>query len=296
MSLADLLSIDVSKLAPKAEAVKKVRASRSVDFPESAYVEDDAAPIYHMSLIQGTSAWTAARLGIPTASQFHRIVTGKGNPSRSAEGYLFELLAERITGLPTVNFKSSWMERGHELESEAVNYYEFQKDVETVPVGFITNAARTIGASPDRLVGPDGLLEIKCPKPSTHVGYLLRIGDTYEDHGTQVQGQLSVSKRGWSDLLSYSPGMPPALIRVERDEPFIRAMRGYIESFSAGLDAHTQAAIERGWLKPDWQAFANAANGGAGSLTSQKGFPPLLTRMNSIKSSRPSNWKTLCGG
>lgn len=255
MNLADLLGIQVQPAV--LASVKKVRTSApSWATAEPVERVQDGAPIFHMNLVQGTPQWMMARLGIPTASQFHRIVTPKGSPSKSAEKYLFELLAERITGKPTVNIKTSWMDRGHEMEQEAVDYYEFQKDCETVPVGFVTNSAGTIGASPDRLVGDNGLLEIKVPSPAVHVGYLLRSGEAYDDHGTQVQGQIDTSKRDWSDLLSYSPGMPHALIRVERDEPFIRSMRGHIEAFSTALEAHTKTAIERGWMKEDWRTNA----------------------------------------
>jgi YqaJ-like viral recombinase domain len=140
------------------------------------------------------------------------------------------------------------MGRGMALEAEAVAFYEFERDLETVKVGFITNDTGTVGASPDRLVGPAGLLEIKVPNPSTHVAYLLnrKIEQAYYP---QVQGQLWIAEREWSDLLSYHPTMPPALIRVPRDEEFIALLSGAVLSFSMELESRAAEMREKGWIK-----------------------------------------------
>ena len=110
---------------------------------------------------QNTTEWLDLRAGIPTASQFDRIITPTGKPSASAIPYMHQLLAERLMGRPITGYVSFDMDRGKDLEPEAVSFYEFTQDVETMPVGFITNDEETIGASPDRLIGSDGLLEIK---------------------------------------------------------------------------------------------------------------------------------------
>lgn len=204
----------------------------------------------YKAVAQGTTEWKELRAGIPTASQFHRIVTPKGAPSESQDMYLFELLAERLTGEPTFNPSSTWMDRGHELEPEAIRFYCFTREVETEPVGFITNDAGTIGASPDQLVGDDGLLEIKVPKPATHIGYLLKSGAAYKEHRTQAQGQLWISEREFNDLLSYNPGLPPALYRVERDEPFIAKMDKELTAFSQRLEEmFMQLASQFEWVQ-----------------------------------------------
>lgn len=206
-------------------------------------------PIIH-NVVQGTPEWAQLRCGVPTASQFHRIITPKGAPSKSAEVYMFELIAERLTGEPTVEFTSHWMDRGHELEEEAVNFYTFTTDMETEKVGFILNDAGTVGASPDRLVGDRGLLEIKVGKPSTHIGLLLKSGSAYEEHRIQTQGQLMVAERDWNDLLAYNPGLPPALCRVEREEPFIKMLDAALRTFCEVLEANYQLLLERGVAKP----------------------------------------------
>lgn len=197
---------------------------------------------------QGTPEWSALRAGIPTASEFSRILTPAGKPSKSAEPYLFSLLAERMMGHPLVEFSSGWMERGSCMETEAVTFYEFQRDLETVKVGFMTTDDGRIGASPDRLVGDRGLLEIKCPAPHTHVGYLL--GNSVDAaYYPQVQGQLWISGRDWLDILSYHPEMPPALVRVERDADYIEALDAALRAFSNTLEQLASELETRGWLK-----------------------------------------------
>ncbi len=197
---------------------------------------------------QGSEAWLKLRSGIPTASEFDKILTKSGKKSASAEGYMHTLLGERMMGHPSFNFLSDWMSRGKEMESRAVRYYEFQKDAETVPVGFITDNQKWFGASPDRMVGDDGLLEIKCPKDSTHVGYLLGGSSVLDAYRVQAMGQLWISGRAWTDVLSFHPEMPEALIRTERDEVFIALLEEAVLEFSAKLEAKSLELSERGWM------------------------------------------------
>ncbi len=204
--------------------------------------------IFHKEVIQGTAEWARMRTGIPTASQMHRIVTPKLAPSQQAEMYKFELLAERITGEPTVQFTSHWMDRGSELERDAVAFFELTQDCDTEKIGFVTNAAGTIGASPDRLIGDSGLLEIKVGKPSTHVGLLLQSGKAYEEHKIQAQAQLWICEREFNYLLAYNPALPPALYRVERDDKFIAQLASAVTAFSEVLESQFALCVSRGWV------------------------------------------------
>lgn len=197
---------------------------------------------------QGSTEWLALRSGIPTASCFDRIITPKGRPSSQLERYMHSLLAERIMGHPVTEYVSTWMQRGSESEAGAVAYYEGITERDTALVGFVTNDSGTIGASPDRLVGDDGLLEIKVPREHTHVSYLLTKSVDAEYY-PQVQGQLWIAERRWLDIMSYHPEMPPALIRVERDEAFIRMLASAVGEFSVALEALADQARERGWLR-----------------------------------------------
>jgi hypothetical protein len=199
--------------------------------------------------IQGTPEWLQLRAGIPTASEFSRILTPKGALSKSADAYLNELLAERILHEPLAKAVTMWMQRGSEHEAEAVGYYEMARSVDTVPVGFCTNDTRTIGASPDRLVGEDGLLEIKVPSPGIHVGYLLSAVGAGDEYKNQIQGQLWVTGRQWVDIMSYNPGMPEALVRFERDEAHIETLSAAVLAFSDRLESVTLTFRDRGWIK-----------------------------------------------
>lgn len=202
--------------------------------------------LYHC--IQGTQEWLHLRSGIPTASCFDMILTPGGKVSTQAEKYLHRLIAERMMGHPIVEAVSRWMDRGSEMEAQAVAYYEFLRDLKTEKIGFITNNAGTIGASPDRLVGDDGLLEIKCPSEAVHVSYLLKkaVDSAYYP---QVQGQLWISGRKWLDIMSYHPEMPEALIRVERDDDYIGKLSGLVETFSLELERQTDELKKLGWIK-----------------------------------------------
>lgn len=202
---------------------------------------------------QGSPEWAALRCGIPTASNFDKILTPGCKPSKSAEPYMFALLAERMMGHTADDFKSSWMERGNEIEGDAVNFYELQRDMATQSVGFISNDEGTWGASPDALVGDDGQLEIKCPKENTHVSYLLEAGSAYEEYRVQVQGQLWVAERQWCDVVSFHPEMSMALIRIMRDDGFIATLEKAVKAFSARLEAMSLDLVERGWLAQDWK-------------------------------------------
>jgi hypothetical protein len=190
---------------------------------------------------QGTPEWFSSRLAHPTASAFSRILSPTGKRSTQMEAYANELVAEWITGTPGGYEEgggwqgSSHMERGTALEAEARAYYTLERGLDVVQVGHCLTDDGDAGCSPDGLVGDDGLVELKCPKPGTHIGYLLagRLPTTYIP---QVQGQLWVTGRAWCDFESYAPLLPPLLIRVPRDEEWISTFRDALNDFTALLD------------------------------------------------------------
>jgi putative phage-type endonuclease len=186
---------------------------------------------------QNSPEWYAARCGIPTASSFDKIITTKGEPSKQKQKYLYQLAGERITRSPEESYQNAAMQRGKELENEARLLYGIISGVEALPVGFCL--AEGYGASPDGLVAGTGLLELKCPLLATHVGYLLD-NALPTDYFQQVQGQLLVTGRVWCDFMSYYPGIKPLLIRVQRDEKFIRALKIELEVFVSELETLTE--------------------------------------------------------
>ena len=174
---------------------------------------------------QGSAEWAEARLGIPTASEFKRILTPTGKLSTSREGYLGELLAEWALGKPVTEFGGNdWTERGQALEPDARDCYAFEADCEPTTVGLVLrDEAGMCGASPDALVGESGLLELKCPMAGKHLVYLSR-DELPRAYAAQVQGQLWVTGRAWCDFMSYYPGLPALIVRVEPDERFHAAL------------------------------------------------------------------------
>ena len=196
---------------------------------------------------QGSPEWFAARCGRPTASEFDRIITPGGKRSTQADGLMYKLLAEMVTGHPAVFTESDWMKRGRELEAEARAALEFHVDHEIAQVGFIYSDERhAVGCSPDGLYA-DGGCEIKCPSPAVHVQYLL--GQTIpSDYYPQVQGAMYATGAPWWDFWSYHPDMPPLYVRVKRDDPYIAKMGELIEMLLIALNEKRTRLIQLGYL------------------------------------------------
>jgi hypothetical protein len=180
---------------------------------------------------QRSPAWFQVRLGIPTSSDFDKIVTPKGKLSEQSAGYMNRLLAEWIMGAPIEDVATQYMDRGTELEERAFRSYEFDCGTTTKEVGFITTDDGMIGCSPDRLVCEfNGAVELKCPSAPVHVGHMInRTID--EKHKPQVQGQLYIGGFDWVDVQSYHPNFPSVIIRATRDEKYIENLAVALRSF-----------------------------------------------------------------
>jgi hypothetical protein len=185
---------------------------------------------------QGTPEWLRLRCGLPTASEFHDVAAKKGPRGgipRGRQKLLWRLAGEILTGEPEDTYQNADMLRGQEREDEARNLYALLTGNEPQQVGFIRNG--NCGASPDSVIGSDGLVEIKDAKPSVQIERLIH-GALPPEHKAQVQGQLMVSGRRWVDFVSHSRGLPPLIIRVERDESYIAALRVDVDEFVAELN------------------------------------------------------------
>ena len=189
-----------------------------------------------LDVVQGTTAWANARLGIPTASAFSKIITPKTTkPSDQADKYMWSLIAEQLLSVPMDDATSGFMERGTAMEKRAVSFYELQRDCEVDRVGFVLRNDRRVGCSPDGFVGADGLLEIKIASAPIHVGYML--GEAAADkYRCQVQGQLWLCERDWIDTESYHPELVTVIVRQRRDEAFIAKLAAAIDQFLDYLD------------------------------------------------------------
>ena len=236
---------------------------------------------------QGGPEWEALRLGIPTASQFHRIMTTKQRKyAAGAKTYMNVLLAEWAVGEAREDGESAYMVRGKDKEEDARRWYDFDSGAEVHRVGFVTDDDARYGCSPDFLVGDHGGGEIKCPAAHTHVGYLLEPQTLIDDYYHQVQGCLYVSRRAWWDVVSYNPSMPPLVMRVEPDADYLVALDDNLKRFLSELEAGRQVLIARGVVsradrrerakaeeKADADAWQDAMFGPAGEAVTRPTEP-----------------------
>lgn len=196
------------------------------------------------NLIQGSDAWLAARVGCITASRMSDLMARtKSGWGASRQNLLAELLCERLTGQAAPRFVNDAMRHGIEQEPWARQAYSERTGLDVFECGFIPHPeiARA-GASPDGLVGDDGLVEIKCPNSATHIDTLLG-GVVPEKYVLQMQFQMACAGKDWCDFCSFDPRCPEHLQifiqRVPRDPSLIIAL----ESETAALDAEIEAKI-----------------------------------------------------
>lgn len=169
---------------------------------------------------QKSKEWWGARRGVPSASEFHKIITPKTNkPSAQQDGYICKLIAEKYANIwpDESGFVSPAMQHGIDNEEAARLFYEFDNDLDVTQVGFCLSDCGRFGCSPDGLIGDDGGLEIKVPSLETQARYLLE-GVLPPEYACQVHGSLAVTGRKWWDFVSYSEQLPTFKIRVEPDD------------------------------------------------------------------------------
>ena len=190
---------------------------------------------------QGTPEWFAQRLGKVTASRVADVIAKtKTGYSTSRENYMAQLICERMTNTQAESFTNAAMQWGTETEPLARAAYEAAKDVLVDEVGFVPHPSiKMAGASPDGLVGDDGLLEIKCPNTATHIDTLLS-ESVPTKYFTQMQFQMACTGREWCDFVSIDNRLPEELQlfvkRVPRDDVYIRLIEAEIVQFIAELD------------------------------------------------------------
>ena len=190
---------------------------------------------------QRTDEWFDARLGKLTASRIaDAIARTKTGWGASRESLIAELVHERITRQRAIWFCSAAMQRGIDMEPEARSTYEALTLSTVQEVGFIEHPfIKMSGASPDGLVGSDGLVEIKCLEYKAHQGLLTgaSIAKRYMD---QMQWQMSCTQRAWCDFFAYHPGYPEYMKRIDRDDKRIKELEQLAADFLDEVDAKVQ--------------------------------------------------------
>lgn len=193
---------------------------------------------------QGSVEWMQARAGIPTASEFDQLVTPefKVRTGDMPKSYLAKKLAEAWLGGPLLGFNVFDADQGQILEGEALPWYELEYGQEVQRVGLITTDDGRVGCSPDGLIKGAGL-EIKCPRPETHTGYLLK-GVLPKDYAAQVHGSMYVTGFHSWQFLSYRRRFPALLLTIERDDTIQKAIGEALTEFLAQFDSGWQKLCE----------------------------------------------------
>jgi predicted phage-related endonuclease len=203
--------------------------------------------VIRRDLTQGSEEWHAARIGLLTASELGLIVTPKLKiaANEKVRCHVYELLAQRVNGWTDDSFVSFAMARG--WEDEVMARFIYSENVAPVEeVGFITNDewGFTLGYSPDGLVGDDGLIECKSRMPKYQAEVIISHA-VPDEHVIQVQAAMLISGRKWCDYVSYSGGMPMAIIRVEPDEriqdAIVEAAEAFEKTLSEKMDEYLSA-------------------------------------------------------
>lgn len=186
--------------------------------------------------VQGSEEWLRARMGIPTASCISKVMAGAadGTERKTRDKYMRQLAGELLTDEPAETFKNEAMERGKDQEPQARATYVFQTDAEVQQVGFLKRGDVGAGASPDGLVGDDGVVEFK----SMLADLLIEVHQrkTYPPaFKAQLQGNLWVAHRQWIDIAIYHPKLPMFRQRVYRDEGYIQRIAQEVADFNGEL-------------------------------------------------------------
>lgn len=202
---------------------------------------------------QRTDEWFAVRCGKVTASRIADVVartkTGYG---ASRANYMAELVVERLTNTRAESYTSAAMRWGIDQEPAARDAYSARTGELVTEIGFIPHPRIAMaGASPDALVGVDGMVETKCPNTASHIEYMME-GEPAHEYFLQMQWQMACANRQWNDFCSYDPRMPEGLqlfiVRVPRDDSVIEMLEAEVEKFLAELDVKvkTLEALKHG--------------------------------------------------
>lgn len=191
---------------------------------------------------QGTPEWFAERLGKVTASRVSDVLAKiKSGEAAARSNYRAELVAQRLTGYMEEGFTNAAMQHGNEYEKFARAQYEIKKDVMVDEVGFVSHPViEWAGASPDGLIGDDGLIEIKCPNTATHIDYMLA-GKAPSKYIPQMVWQLACTGRKWCDFVSFDPRMPEEMqlliVRFDRNDEQIAETEAEVRKFLTEVES-----------------------------------------------------------
>jgi len=201
---------------------------------------------------QRSEQWHLLKVGVIGSTRAKTMFMGKS--TQEYKNLVLEIAGELISGLPDDgnDFSSEWMERGVELEPDARRFYEMTFETEIEQVGFITPEKdhkffEWIGTSPDGLTSDNGMIEIKCPKRTTHLRYI-KSAKLPTEYFEQVYWHLYVTGLDYCDFISYYPGLKPFIIRVLPDKTVFEAFEKELECLITEVRAYLNSYKEYDYL------------------------------------------------
>lgn len=203
---------------------------------------------------QGSEEWFQQRVGMVTASRLNDVMATlkSGGEAATRKNYRAQIIAERLTGTKSESFTNAAMQWGVDNETIARANYEVLHGVDVDQVGFILHPDIAMtGASPDGLIGTDGLIEIKCPNTATHIDYLLG-GVAPVEYRNQMLWQMECTGRKWCEFVSFDPRMPDDMqlfvVRYHRDDDKLKDLRAgvlkFLDEVNEMLDKLQQVRIK----------------------------------------------------
>lgn len=198
---------------------------------------------------QRSPEWFAARLGKVTASRMADVCAKTRSGYAASRGnYMAELVVERLTGKATDSFANAAMQWGTDQEPFARDAYSAKTGELVTETGFVPHPRIAMaGASPDGIVPPSGIVEIKCPNTASHIEYLLN-PEPPQKYYYQMQWQMACCMADFCDWVSYDPRMPAHLqlliVRIPRDDDTVRMLEYEVVTFLGELDEKVKSLQE----------------------------------------------------
>lgn len=233
--------------------------SKSAKKKPSGPPEDIVEVFYEDDAPQRSDAWFELRRGIPTASHFATVLASgrDGEASKMRTSYLRKLAGEILTGQIGETFRNDAMQRGIEMEAEALDWYEQNYFVEVHRVGFVRRTVHPPlgkpfvagGSSDGRVPSKKKVIEVKTLRPDL----LIEVAEKGAaglpmGHRAQCQGNIWIDGADSCDLILFYRGCKnPPVFTLQRDDVYIATLIEQVEAFSFELNALVEKMRARGW-------------------------------------------------
>lgn len=200
---------------------------------------------------QRSESWFLDRVGFVTGSRLNDVMAKiKTGEAASRKNYKLQLAIERITKKPAEqSYVNEAMQRGIDYEDVAIACFEAKTGIFTEKCAFIKSPdIPWLGASPDRLIDSDAILECKVPNTLTHSDYIID-GILPKKYVAQVQAQMLVTNRqrgyfiSWDDR--FIEGLELFVVEVKRDDEYLDNLVKEVNQFNKEVDELMEQLLEK---------------------------------------------------